>query len=329
MPVYEAGKLDHDVLQRLLRHGHGSASRSVVIGPRLGEDAAVVKAGSQSLVIATDPVTFAADRLGWYAVQINANDVAVMGARPCWFQPCVLLPAGRGPAPDPIFKDMHAACSSLGIAITGGHTEVTQGITTPIVVGTMMGTAAPSAIVTSAGLRVGHDIVMTGHVAVEATALLARDFRSRLRGKLKARQLRRAAGFLFDPGISVVRAALTAADAGATAMHDPTEGGVLTGLWEMANASQRRVVVEPAHLPMREETRLVCNALGVDPLRALASGALLTGIPRTRTRGLLARLKRRGLPATVIGRCVPGKPGLVTPEGRIIPPRARDAVAEL
>jgi hydrogenase maturation factor len=307
----------------------GAGDPRVLVGPRIGEDAAVVRLGRQRLVIATDPVTFAADRIGWYAVHINANDVATMGARPAWFQACVLVPAGRRTRVDRIFADISTACAELGAAVTGGHTEVTAGIENPIVVGTMMGIVEARRLVLASGLRVGHDVVMTGAAAIEATAILAREFAARAPGTLPRALVRRASRYLFDPGISIVAPAMIAAGTGASSMHDPTEGGIVTGLCEMAEAAGRGIEVDLASVPVRAETRALTAAFGLDPLRAIASGSLLVGIHPTRTRRLLARFARAGTRGVRIGRCVRGAPVVRTANGQALAPQPRDEIAKL
>ena len=323
------GKLSHNVLAKLLSRLAEVKKRAVIVGPRLGEDAAVVRLGGRLLVIATDPVTFATDRVGWYAVQINANDVATMGAEPAWFQACILVPAGKRVQVDRIFADIDTACTELEVAVTGGHTEVTADIRHPIVVGTMFGVADRSRPVVSSGLRSGNDIVMTGFAAIEATAILARDFVDRIQGKVPRRLLARSKSFLFDPGISVVRQALLAADWGATAMHDPTEGGIITGLWELAQASGKRLVVDKSMIPVREETLLLCRFFGIDPLRAIASGSLLIGIPPSKTYSLLKKMAQNHIAATRIGECVAGPPEVSDVSGKQLKPRTRDEIARI
>ncbi|MFC1461275.1 AIR synthase family protein [Verrucomicrobiota bacterium] len=327
MKPMEPGKLKHHVLEKLLSGLSRPRDPRVIVGPRLGEDAAVVRLGKQCLVIATDPVTFAVDRIGWYAVQINANDVAAMGARPAWFQMCVLLPAGRKVRTRHVFADADAACRELGVAVTGGHTEVTAGIENLIVIGTMIGTVKADRLIASSGLRKGDDLVMTGFAATEATAILAREFADKMKGKVPRRVKRRAEKFLFDPGISIVKPALLAGECGATAMHDPTEGGVITGLWELAQASGKRIVVDESAIPVREETLRICRCFGIDPLRAIASGSLLIGIPASKTAALLKKLARRHIPAFKIGGCVSGPGEVRTTAGKRLKPQARDEIA--
>lgn len=323
------GKLKHNVLDKLLSAYPGARDPRVLVGPKVGEDAAVIRLGRQFLVVATDPVTFATDHIGWYAVQINANDVAAMGAKPAWFQACLLFPHGKSLRADRIFADVDAACRDLGVAVSGGHTEVTEGIENPIVIGTMMGVTSSARLVLSSGLCEGDDILMTGFAAIEATAILARDFAAKIRDKVPGKVLSRSAKFLFVPGISVVRPALLAAECGVSAMHDPTEGGIITGLWELAIASGKQIVMDESAIPVREETLLLSELFGIDPLRAISSGSLLIGVPWSKTKMLLKKFSRGRIRAVRIGKCVSGAAGVWTVSGKRLTPRARDEIARI
>lgn len=329
MPRYPTGKLSHEELAKLMARLPGARSRDVVVGPRIGEDAAALAVGDRRLVVATDPVTFATDSVGWYAVHVNANDVATMGARPRWFQACVLTPPDSPVTVEAIFDDIASACDGLDIAVVGGHTEVTPGVAYPIVVGTMMGVTDRGSLLRTAGARMGDAIVLTKTAALEATAIIARQYADRLAGRVSQKTIKRAARFLDDPGISVVREAMIAARAGASAMHDPTEGGVMAGLWEMAQASGRRFVVDAEAIAIAPETRAVCEAVEVDPLRAIASGSLVVTIKADRVKDLIARLKRAGVTAVEIGKVARGAVGLVDVEGNTLDVSATDAIAKL
>ncbi len=329
MPRYPVGKLSHERLAALLTQLPGRRSRDLLVGPAIGEDAAAVAVGEHDLVVATDPVTFAADRAGWYAVHINANDVATMGARPKWFQACVLMPTESSVTIRAVFDDVAAACRELGVAVLGGHTEVTAGLANPVVIGTMMGVTQRGGLIRTAGARVGDAVVLTKSAGIEATAIMARECGERLGGSIGRQVLARAARFLFAPGISVVREAMAATRAGATAMHDPTEGGVLTGLWEMAQAACRRFVVDVAAVPVVAETRLLCEKLGIDPLRVIASGCLLITIRADKADGLRRRLRRMGIDAAIVGNVRRGQAGLFDTRGKAIAVSATDEIAKL
>ncbi len=319
-PGLPVGKLPADLLQALLSRLPGSDPR-VVVGPRVGEDAAVIDFGQVFLVAKTDPITFATDLIGWYAVHINANDIAAMGARPRWFLATALLPEGIKPAEvGAIFDQLAGACRELGVSLVGGHTEITYGLDRPIVVGCMLGEVAPDRLVTSAGARPGDAVLVTKGIAIEGTAVLAREAAEVLRRRgVPEEVIARARNFLFDPGVSVVRDAAVAREAApVTAFHDPTEGGLATGLTEVALASGVGFEVYAEKVPVLPECRAVCEALGLDPLGLLASGSLIITVPEGAVPKLLGSLHRAGIAASVIGRILPAEAGrhLVAGEGR-------------
>ncbi len=318
MEPLKLGKLPQPLLQSLL--SRVLPDPRVLVGPRLGEDAAVISMGEKLLVAKTDPITFATEHIGWYAVQVNANDIAMMGGEPRWFLATVLLPEGATAAvAESIFGQIESACRSLGIALVGGHTEVTQGLGRPILAGFMLGEATPDTLVTSSGAREGDDIIVTKGIAIEGTAALALEHGPILAAKGVSRdRVRRAAEYLFVPGISVVNDARVARKAGPVhAMHDPTEGGLSTGLWELAQAAGLGLEIDLAQVQVLPETREICARLGIDPLGLLASGALILASPPVSRDAILSALAGAGIPARVIGRLVAREKGfrMVGPGG--------------
>ena len=315
---FAVGKLPPEYLERLLSQAPASDPR-LIVGARLGEDAAVIEMADRYLVAKTDPITFAIEKIGWYAVHINANDVAVMGADPRWFLATLLLPEGQAePAlVEEIFADILAACRELGVTLCGGHTEITHGLDRPIVVGQMLGEAPKAKLLRKDSLAPGDIVLLTHGVAIEGTAVIAREKCLELSGKISAEVLNAARRFLFDPGISVVRAAQIAAGTGAVkAMHDPTEGGVLAGLLEMALAARLGISVFADQVPVLPETREICSALGLDPLALLASGALLIGLPSGRADEVVNTLQAQGIPATRVAEMRPVGEGYSLRRGR-------------
>lgn len=298
------GKLPAELLEKLLaRYAH--ADDRVLVGPGIGEDAAVIDMGDRCLVAKTDPITFAADAIGWYAVHVNANDVACCGARPRWFLATLLLPEHDTTAAlvEAIFEQMDAACGELGISLCGGHTEVTHALERPIVIGQMLGEVDHGAYLSGAGAREDDAIILTKGVALEGTALIAREKPASLAGVMDERELERCAGFLRDPGISVVKEARLAIEAGEVhALHDPTEGGIATGLKELAEAAGLGLRIERERIPVLPECRLMCHHLGLDPLGLIGSGSLLIAAAPVDAAAIVERLTAENIPASVIGR---------------------------
>ncbi|MFQ5848383.1 MAG: AIR synthase family protein [Candidatus Methylomirabilales bacterium] len=329
-----AGKLPTDLLAALLAR-YASPSTGVVLGPRIGEDAAVLAMADRYLVVSTDPITYATAEMGTYAVTVNANDVVTRGARPRWFLMTLLLPEGKGEAEvEALFRQVDAACRRIHVGLVGGHTEVTPGLDRPLLVGTMIGEVATDRLVVTSGAHVGDDLLLTKGIAVEGTVILAREREAWLtsRGYSNA-FIQRAQGYLADPGIGVATEALMAVEtARVSAMHDPTEGGLSGGLYELSGAAGVGLEVEGPQIPIFEETRRLCQEFGLDPLGLIASGALLITCRPGDTARLLGAIEGVGVAVRRIGRVVPHTRGVVLtdPGGeRPFPAFSRDEIVKI
>jgi hydrogenase expression/formation protein HypE len=329
------GKLRADTLQAIFDR-HQSKDPRVVVGPRVGEDAAVIDMGDRFLVATTDPITFATDEIGWYALHVNANDVAVRGARPRWFLATLLLPADRtsDASVDALFAELHAACDELEVALVGGHTEVTHGLDRPIVVGTMLGEVEKDKLVTTAGARVGDAVVMTKGVPLEGAAIIAREKEAELRARgVPAATIRRARGFLKAPGLSVCPEAEIACELAAVhAMHDPTEGGIATALVELADAAGVGLRIDRERIMVSPEGRVLCEAFGLDPLGTIASGALLMTLAPADAGIVIHALARESIDCHFIGQVVPRAQGVTLVSGsrqEPMPVFAQDEISRL
>ncbi len=330
------GKLPPDRLAQLLRQ-IAVRDPSVPLGPGVGHDCAVIDFdGAQLLVAKSDPITFATDEIGWYAVQVNANDLATTGATPRWFLATILLPQAIEPAQiDQIFKQMRSACADIGASIVGGHTEVTYDLTRPIVLGTLLGTVARNRLITPAGAQPGDVIILTKRLAVEATSIMAREKAAELSAVFDAAFLQRCRQFLHEPGISVLKVSQVAQSvARIHAMHDPTEGGVATALHEMATAAHVNLQIDVKSVPIYPETQALCDHFGLDPWGVIASGSLLLAVGAAEADRVVAALKRQSIEAAVIGQVIEQSDQpivLAEIEDRIEPLRSfeRDEIAQL
>ena len=333
---FPVGKLPPAVLQKLLARCPLPKHSGVVIGPRFGEDAAVIELGAKYLVVKTDPITFTAERIGWYAVNVNANDIATLGARPRWFLATLLLPekGATEALAKSILNDILRACRALGITLCGGHTEITTGLDRPIVVGQMLGEVEKSKLVRKETQRPGDLVLLTKGIALEGTAILAREKAAWVERKLGRRFVRRAQRLLFRPGISVVRDALIAVRHGDVhAMHDPTEGGLLSGLYELARAGNVGLRIWKDKVPVLAETQALARLLDFDPFALIASGALLVVVSARTAGSVLQAFGRHKVSAAVIGEVRGKSEGIRVLEetGRLhaLRPPARDEIARL
>jgi hydrogenase maturation factor len=333
---FPLGKLSPEYLAELLdNHTFSLPDDRVLVRPGVGEDAAVIDMGERWLVAKTDPITFATDEIGWYAVHVNANDVATAGGTPRWFLSTLLLPEGRTDLAlvERIMAQIASACRSLNIVPCGGHTEVTYGLDRPVVVGVMLGEISPGYLVRSSGVQVGDAILLTKGIAVEGTAIIAREKEGELSCRFAPEFVEHCRAFLRDPGISVVGEARIAANAASVhAMHDPTEGGVATGLWELAIASSVGLEVDLEAISVYDATRKLCQTFGLDPLGVIASGALLIAVSQDDVRAVCDALRNADVTVAPIATAVPADQGLVlhTPEGsRPLPRFDQDEIARL
>lgn len=313
-----AGKVPPALLERLIFKHLGTRRKEIVVGPSLGVDGAVVRIGDRLLVSSMDPITGALERIGWLAVNINANDVATFGVRPAFFTSCLLLPERATEAiVRTVCRQIDSGARKLGMAVIGGHSETTPGLAFPIVIGCCMGMTEQGRYVTSKGARAGNDLILTKSAGMEGTAILAADRRPLLADVLGNSAVKKAAAFFRR--ISVVDDALLAfGTGGVTAMHDPTEGGVANGIHELADASNKGFKVFEERIPIAEETMRICEYFRIDPMCLIASGSLLIAAEKDFSDKIVKVLRKNGIAAAVIGELLSSsrKRAIVRRDGR-------------
>jgi hydrogenase maturation factor len=295
------GKIPIDILKEVVFKNLGAERKEVILGPSAGIDGAVLDLGDKSLIVSMDPITGAVERIGWLAVNVNANDVATFGVEPAFLFSCIMLPENaERKLVKTISTQMHATAKDLGIAIVGGHCESTPGLTNPIVVGCTMGLTEKNRYVTSGGAKPRDKLILTKSAGIEGTAILATDREQTLKKTMSATMLQAAKNFYSQ--ISVVKDALTASKTGGVhAMHDPTEGGVAGGIHEIADASNVGVTVFEDAISVQPETVKVCSYFQIDPLQLISSGALLISAEAKRANEIVRNLQLKRIQASVIG----------------------------
>ncbi len=87
------GKIPIDILKEVVFKNLGAERKEVTVGPTAGIDGAVLEVGNKNLIVSMDPITGAVDRIGWSAVNVNANDIATFGVEPIF--PFLLHNASR------------------------------------------------------------------------------------------------------------------------------------------------------------------------------------------------------------------------------------------
>ncbi len=285
----------------------GKRTSRLVLGPGIGRDTAVVRLGKKLVVLTADPVTGATKHIGEHSVHINANDIAATGAKPVWYMCTVLLPPSTSERTlARIMSGIDQVSRSLGITVAGGHTEVTRGLDRPLIAGFMIGEIG-GRVLSSANMRVGDWILMTKTAGIEGTAILASEYSERLK-RIKRAIVRKAQSLAKQ--ISIVDEAMSISKiAGVHALHDPTEGGVLNGLWELAEASGLGIEVWADRIPLAAETSRICSELRLDPLKLMSSGCLLVAVAPQSVGRVMKALRNHRVRVSEVGRVRPRAEG--------------------
>jgi hydrogenase expression/formation protein HypE len=296
------GKLPNSVLEEFIDSVQ-FADPSILIGPGVGEDTAALDiSGQEVLVLKSDPITFVANDIGTYAVIVNANDIATSGAAPRWMLTTLLFPPGATALQiRRTMLEIRNVCADLGISLCGGHTEITDAVTRPVVTGLMAGLVTRSDLLDKDNLRPGDRILLTKQVAVEGTAILAAEFRKQLTDRgISQETLLACEGYLAMLSI-LPEARLAAGHPGTVAMHDVTEGGLATALFELSCVAGYRLKIEMNKIPVFEHTRELCQALGLNPLGLIGSGSLLIACRPEHQASISRRIKNAAIEVTCIG----------------------------
>ncbi|MHA1793115.1 MAG: AIR synthase-related protein [Promethearchaeota archaeon] len=316
------GKLPHEMLREYLeKYTNAEKDPRVLNKPRLGDDAAVIDMGVYCMISKIDPITMAYEHLGYYVVNINANDVITKGAIPRWFQCTLLFPEGSTKEQiERVFFDIKNACEELDVSIVGGHTEITPSVNQPVAIGNMMGEVLKQPLVTEAkrgevekGRLIdpakvieGDDIIIVKGLAIEGTALIALEKEDLLIKKgFDMDFINKCKEYIRNPGINASIPGAAAVKAGKIhAMHDPTEGGFGNALNELSELTGYGFKIYPDRIKIYPETKKLCEALDLDPFFLLASGAMIIITPPEETINIVRAIRNLKLDANVIGSVV-------------------------
>jgi len=298
------GKLPGSLLARLISDYRTPADDAVIVEAGYGFDAAALSIGNETLLVKSDPITFATDGAAHYLVAVNANDIACMGGIPRWMTVVALFPEHSSTVDlvERHFADLQEACLQSGITLIGGHTEITLGLDRPLLIATMLGTAGPTGLLTPGKASAGDELYVTKWIGIEGTSILAQERTNALSTVFGDETVALAADLIHNPGISIVRDARLALGSGVvTALHDPTEGGLATAVHEMADASGLGATLHRERIPIRSDTATFCAHYDIEPLGLLSSGALLIGAKPGSEPILQAALSPAGIQLSRIG----------------------------
>ncbi len=318
----KSGKLPIGLLNKVLAK-YAILDPSVIIGPEIGEDAAVIDPGKELnyyWVVTSDPITFTTEEIGYYGVMVNINDIATRGAIPKYFLATLLFPDEEldQKSIHKVFRQIHGACRRFKVSFIGGHTEITPGLDRIILSGHMIGEVRKENLVKTSGARAGDLLLLIKGVCIEGTSIIARETEAKLLSKgLSPSLIKRAKSFIFNPGIDVLQAAQIACrHATIHSMHDPTEGGLINGIIEMAMASKKEFEVDLEKVFIYEESKILCHEFGLNPLGVIASGALLLTVSPRHLSALQKAFGSASIPLHAIGRVKKGPARVLAVEGK-------------
>jgi hydrogenase expression/formation protein HypE len=331
----DEGKVPWAILKELTSLS-GAKRQGIVLGAAPGVDVAAIdisKAIQTSqefysstafpiLCFKTDPVTFPTSEPGRYAVTINANDLATAGALPFGFNATILLPPGASESVIlAIQQQIHNKCSEMGVVILGGHSEVTAGVNHPVVSGAMIG-FVPWDFFPPRTARPGDLIVCSGWVGAEGTGILLDAGKRHFAEQMTDAEIAKSSE--IGKSISIVDEVLKVnRKARPNVIHDPTEGGVIGGVFEMVTSIGLGATLHQESFPIHDGTRRICSILSIDPLRLISSGCVLYIIDEERLDSVLNNSKQ---PVSVVGTIEGTDSGEVLMDGQSIPPPEADHV---
>lgn len=307
--MLKTGKLDSDLLKKLVFDKITYRSDEVKVRPGIGEDCAVMDFGEYECIMSTDPITATVSDIGRLAIHITCNDIASNGVQPLGIMLAVMLPDGTTEEDvEYIMGQAADTAAELKVEIIGGHTEITPAVKQPVIVSTAIGKAVSGSSQSGSSMDVGDYVMMTKAAGLEGSGIIACDYAGHLGEVLTDEELKRAVGFLDL--VSVVAEGRAAGEIGTHGMHDITEGGILGSVWEMCQIAGRGITVWEKEIPMEPETRKLCSYFDIDPLRLISSGSMVIIVPSDRKAAMLSAMEAEGVPCSIIGRIEEAEAGI-------------------
>lgn len=303
------GKVPENVLKRSILKQIKTKRPEVLVGADVGEDcAAIALSPDEVMVLSTDPITGTTKDIGRWAVMVSANDIATSGAEVIGMLVCAMLP------PDiteqqikEVMEQIESACEELAIQVVGGHTEITDAVTRPVLTITGIGKVKRDGLLATGGAKPGQDVVVTKWIGLEGTSILAKEKEEELLKKFPRHLIEEAKS--YDEFLSVISEAATAVKSNVSAMHDITEGGVFGALWELAESAGVGLSVDLKKLPIKQATVELCNYFDINPYELMSSGSML--IAADNGHDLVRELEKKQIHATVVGKVTDGNDRVV------------------
>lgn len=318
------GKVPENVLKRSILKQIKTKRPEVLVGAGVGEDcAAIALEPDEVMVLSTDPITGTTQDIGRWAVMVSANDIASSGAEVIGMLVCAMLPPDiTEPEIREVMEQIETSCEELHIQVVGGHTEITDAVTRPVLTITGIGKVKKDRLLATKGARPGQDVVVTKWVGLEGTSILAKEREQMLLEKFPRHLIDEAKA--YEQMMSVVPEAAIAVKSNVSAMHDITEGGVFGALWEMAESAGVGLTIDLKKLPIKQATVEICNFFDINPYEMMSSGSML--IAADNGHDLVRELEKANIHGVVVGKVTDGNDRIVVngDETRFLEPPKTD-----
>lgn len=294
------GKVPENVLKRSILKQIRTKRPEVLVGAGVGEDcAAIALKEDEVIVLSTDPITGTTQDMGKWAVTVSANDIASSGAEVVGMLVCAMLPPDiQEPEIKKVMEQIAASCEELKIQVVGGHTEITDAVTRPVLTLTGIGKVHKDRLLATGGAKPGQDVVITKWIGLEGTSILAKEREESLLKQFPRHLVDEAKD--YEKMMSVIPEAAIAVKSNVSAMHDITEGGVFGALWEMAESAGVGLTVDLKKLPIKQTTVEICNYFDINPYELMSSGSMLIAVDNGYD--LVRKLEREHIHGTVVGK---------------------------
>jgi hydrogenase maturation factor len=296
----QQGNISQSILKRSVLRQAKSHAEEVIVGAAPGEDAAVITPkDGESLVCSIRPVTYSRVDEGYYAVHAALNEAAAMGAKSVAVLVSALLPPDTDEAQIKSYMaQVEAVCEKEHVQAAGGHTQISDAVTRPVLTVTGIGLLKQPDLTLTADAQPGLDLVVTKWIGLEATSILAKEHETKLLSRYPLHMIETAQH--FDEYLSAASEAATAVKSGACAMHHISQGGIFAALWELADASGVGLDIDLKRIPVRQETVEICEFFTLNPYEIASGGSML--IAAKDGHQLVETLRQEGICSAVIGK---------------------------
>ena len=313
----KAGKIPNFLLSYLLKE-YTILNKNVVAGPGVGIDCAFFRERKGIIGVKTDPITLVGKDIGFYLVNINVNDLVVMGAIPKYLLTTLIFPEGiKFPEIEEIFSQINRECRRFNIKWIGGHTEISESVSQPVCCGTLLG--IPVKKIRESKIKKGDSLILIKEVGIEAASIIVREKWDELKNFFSERFLKKVADSIYNPGISIYHEAISLwKNFNICGMHDPTEGGISAGIYELSERYNVGFLVYSEKIKIFPPLKRILKYFKISPYGVISSGCILAIAPFKEAIRIKEFFKNKNVICEIIGEVIDREEGVkIVEKGKV------------